>query len=187
MRHHARSQVLAAHGRLFRTMRPGAGGGSGSHRLRPHERTGPAPRGGSSGARKRVAEGHRLKPVLPKKEVICAYKTSPHSAPSRKRASPSCCPTARASPSAWAPAATATAPKASSTPSPKPFTSAGAMCAWPRPAAKYFSGILEPSRGNGEGAARRLVSHWRSGRSGRERKLEDCGPHQEPDYSRVGA
>src|ERR1039458_899424 len=38
-------------------MRPGAGGGSGSHRLRPHERTGPAPRGGSSGAGKWVVWG----------------------------------------------------------------------------------------------------------------------------------
>ena len=48
---------------------------------------------------------------------------------------------------------------------------------------EYFSRVLEPSAGNRQGAARRLVSYRRPGRSRWSRELAYYRAHQEPDHS----
>ncbi len=51
-----------------------------------------------------------------------------------------------------------------------------------RPRPKYFSGLLAPAGANSGGAARRVVSHRRSGRRGCEGKLAHHRPVEKSDY-----
>ena len=88
------------------------GGGGGSRDLRPHERADAAPRSRSA-SRRRGRQVTRIQDI----GTFNAVREAGHGEAAAVRG--------RASPSAWAPAARATAPRASTTPSPKPSTSAG--------------------------------------------------------------